>query len=90
MTNMAMDVMDAICTLQPAACPVYVTVDKDVKIFVQEELRADTKSRVNAVTGTLPVTVTNEGAPLPADPFSCCCGVQSRSLVTTRRASKPR
>jgi hypothetical protein len=50
MTSMAMDVIDAIRTLQPAASPVYVTVDNDMKIYVQEELRADTKARVNAVT----------------------------------------
>jgi hypothetical protein len=63
MADMAMDVIDAIRTLQPAACPVYVTVDKNVKIYVQEELRADTKARVNTVTGALPVSVTNEGVP---------------------------
>jgi hypothetical protein len=45
MTDMAMDVIDAIRTLQPGACPIYVTVDKNVKIYVQQELRADTKAR---------------------------------------------
>jgi hypothetical protein len=63
MADMAMDVIDAIRTMQPAACPVYVIVDKNVKIYVQEELRADTKARVITVTGALPVSVTNEGAP---------------------------
>jgi hypothetical protein len=68
MTAMAMDVIDAIRTLQPGACPIYVTVDKNVKIYVQQELRADTKARVNTVTGSLPVSVTNEATPKDPGP----------------------
>lgn len=65
--SMAMDVIEAIRNLQPTALPAYVTVRPttekttgEVTVRVAEELDYTCKTRVNTVTGSLPVKVVVE------------------------------